>query len=182
MTQILNITNGDSAAGLMREGGVEGDILPWRDVLHDGPVPGGLSLSELSDVRAQFIASRGWGDRQSVRRAFADRDRTLRKSGEYSLLRLWFEHDLYDQLQLLQLLHWLFEHPLPSTRLELICTEQYLGEQTPESIAKMVDQAEEITPQQLALGSAAWGRIRIPESGRVCGTYAVGYVVTTFSA
>ena len=30
------------------------------DVLHEGPVPQGLSLADLSEVRANFIHSRGW--------------------------------------------------------------------------------------------------------------------------
>ena len=59
MPRVLHITNGDSAVGLMREGGISGDILPWRDVLHDGPVPGGLDLEALSRVRARFLADRG---------------------------------------------------------------------------------------------------------------------------
>ncbi|MFT5259965.1 MAG: hypothetical protein ACI9J2_001341 [Saprospiraceae bacterium] len=41
MKKIFNITNGDSAVNLMREGALPGVYLPWRDVLHDGPVPEG---------------------------------------------------------------------------------------------------------------------------------------------
>ena len=61
MERILNITNGDSAVNIMKQAGVPGAFLPWRDVLHDGPVPAGLSLEDLSMVRASFIANRGWG-------------------------------------------------------------------------------------------------------------------------
>jgi len=62
LTQRLNITNGDSAAGTLSEAGVEGKILPWRDVLHEGPVDSSLSLEELSKVRARFISGRNWDD------------------------------------------------------------------------------------------------------------------------
>ncbi|MGI9511113.1 MAG: hypothetical protein ACR2QJ_17380 [Geminicoccaceae bacterium] len=34
----LVITNGDSAADRLRAAGCKAGILPWRDVLHDGPV------------------------------------------------------------------------------------------------------------------------------------------------
>jgi hypothetical protein len=57
---MLHITNGDSAAEVIRRAGVQGDVLPWRDVLHEGPVPQGLSLEELLGVRARFIAAAGW--------------------------------------------------------------------------------------------------------------------------
>ena len=50
MTQRLNITNGDSAAATLSEAGVEGKIISWRDVLHEGPVDSSLSLEELIDA------------------------------------------------------------------------------------------------------------------------------------
>jgi len=53
MDTILNITNGDCTVKLMAAAGIPGVILPWRDVLHDGPVPAGLSLEQLSAVRAK---------------------------------------------------------------------------------------------------------------------------------
>ena len=53
---MLHITNGDSAVRIMREAGVSGELLPWRDVLHEGPVPMTDSLAQLSQIRAQFIA------------------------------------------------------------------------------------------------------------------------------
>ncbi len=40
---MLHLTNGDSAADLIREAGIGGKVLPWRDVLHMGPVPDKLS-------------------------------------------------------------------------------------------------------------------------------------------
>ena len=45
----LHVTNGDvSAQGLARSG-LPGDVLVWRDVLHDGPVP---SDGQLAPFRA----------------------------------------------------------------------------------------------------------------------------------
>ena len=84
---MLHVTNGDTAAGLMREAGVAGEILPWRDVLHEGPVPAGLPLAALSDVRARFIAEVGWGRYQEVRDGFARRDAALVAA---DAVTLWF--------------------------------------------------------------------------------------------
>jgi hypothetical protein len=56
MDATLHITNGDSAAGIMRQAGFAGEILPWRDVLHEGRVQAHLPLPELSHIRARFIA------------------------------------------------------------------------------------------------------------------------------
>ena len=57
---MLHIVNGDCAIEALKDYGIEGDFLSWLDVLHDGPVPEGLSLEELSEVRAEFIADCDW--------------------------------------------------------------------------------------------------------------------------
>ncbi|WP_420126025.1 DUF1835 domain-containing protein [Longimicrobium sp.] len=158
---MLHVTNGDSAAERIRAAGVEGPILPWRDVLHDGPVPPGLPLEALSEVRAGFIASRGWGAADEVRASFAERDRTLAASRDEDEVVLWFEHDLYDQLQLIQLLDWCAAHPHP--RLTLINPAEYLGMMDAARIRELFDDRATVTPEQLALGRRAWDAFRAPD-------------------
>jgi hypothetical protein len=97
--RVLHVTNGDGAAAKLR-GVVDGEVLPWRDALHDGPVPP-VAPDELRAVRARHLAARFGVDE---RRALADmeaRDGALLGAER---VVLWFEHDLYDQLQLLQVL------------------------------------------------------------------------------
>ena len=127
MGDILNITNGDGAIGIMEKANIPGVFLPWRDVLHDGPVPQGLSLAELSQVRAEFIISRGWGTPETVTQDFIERDNLLKSYANYKKVIMWFEHDLYDQLQILQILDWFHHNPPGETELSLICVDQYLG-------------------------------------------------------
>lgn len=100
----LIITNGDDAVARMREAGIRGEILPWRDILHEGPVPASLSLEELSGVRAQFLAKRGWLSEDDLNAAFRSRDAMIRRHGDFKTVVLWFTHDLCDQLHLIQLL------------------------------------------------------------------------------
>jgi len=157
---MLHVTNGDSAVETLRAAGMEGEILPWRDVLHDGPVPAGLPLPALSEVRADFIASRGMGDADEVRRGFVERDAPLAASAGEDEVVLWFEHDLYDQLQLVQLLDWFVEHPHP--RLTLINPAEYLGHARPDRLRALFGVREPVTAAQLALGRAAWMAFRAP--------------------
>ena len=158
---MLHVTNGDSAAERIRAAGVQGPILPWRDVLHDGPVPAGLPLERLSEVRADFIAARGWGATDEVRRSFAERDRTLAGSVSEDEVVLWFEHDLYDQLQLIQLLDWFADHPHP--RLTLINPREYLGCAATERLVELFAARETVTHAQLVLGRRAWDAFRAPD-------------------
>lgn len=160
MEKILNITNGDSAVALMQDADIPGRYLPWRDVLHDGPVPEGLSLEELSKVRADFIAACGWGESEKIKQEFIARDRVLKDFAQYQKIILWFEHDLYDQLQILQILDWFYGHyscqAYPAMELTMICTDQYLGMQKPESLKALMQYETPITASHLDLAHYAW--------------------------
>jgi len=160
MRDILNITNGDSAVGIMRKAKIPGVFLPWQDVLHEGPVPAGLSLDDLSQVRADFIISRGWGSPEEIKRSLIERDNELKSSGQYKKVILWFEHDLYDQLQLLQLLDWFHRNKLKETRLSIICIDHYLGMHTPAEMAALIKYEKPVSNQTLTLSSKAWSAFR----------------------
>ena len=100
----LHVTNGDSAGNTLRQTALGGAVLPWQDVLHEGPVPAG-PRRELLQARAAFLSACGWGSRRSILASLEDRDRQLvqaLKDGQQVVL--WFEHDLYDQLQLVDAL------------------------------------------------------------------------------
>jgi hypothetical protein len=157
---ILNITNGDAAVEVMKAARVPGDFLPWRDVLHEGPVPADLTLNALSEVRAQFIIDSGWGNAETVKRDFIQRDRQLASCAEYDKVILWFEHDLYDQLQLLQILDWFADNSSQNTKLTIICTEQYLGPSTPEQLKALYPYETPVTEHHLKIAKHAWTAFR----------------------
>lgn len=156
----LNITNGDAAVAVMRQAKIPGDYLPWRDVLHEGPVPDGLSLTALSSIRARFIAEQRWGEADQVAADFRWRDRRLQRWREYSKVVLWFEHDLYDQLQLLQILGWFADQPHAPGQLSLICTEHYLGAITAGELQNLVRFEQPIDNRHLSLAKTAWRAFR----------------------
>jgi hypothetical protein len=101
---VLHVTNGDVVAGLIRDARLPGTIVPWQDALHEGPVPAKLSHEELRDMRARFIEACGWAPYEAVYGSFAERDRALAAVQGTEEVVLWFERDLYDQLQLIQIL------------------------------------------------------------------------------
>jgi hypothetical protein len=168
---VLHVTNGDSAAELIRDADLGGEILPWRDVLHEGPVPAGLDLRELSRVRAGFLAEQGWGDPSWIHASFAGRDASLDAWADHDEVVLWFEHDLYDQLQLAQVLDHLGRGPAAATaRLRLICIDRHpgierflgLGQLSPRSIASLFPGRQEVSTDQLELARTSWAAFRDP--------------------
>lgn len=165
----LDITNGDSAGGGIRLSGVGGDVLPWRDVLHEGPVPGDVDDAGLARARAAFLCSDGWAhtDRDVIGELRA-RDATVASCAERDLVQLWFEHDLYDQLQLLDVLSRLSKLELGDTALRMVCIGEHpevpdfrgLGQLSPEQFAALDSQAVAVTTEQLALAAEGWRAFR----------------------
>ena len=160
MRNILNITNGDSSVEIMKKAEIPGKFLPWRDVLHDGPVPKGLILEELSRVRAEFIVSRGWGEPEVVKRDFIERDNVLKSFQEYEKVILWFEHDLYDQLQIIQILDWFHENNKNEVDISIICRDKYLGMLSPDEMKDLLKYEEPVTERHLMLSNKAWSAFR----------------------
>ena len=160
MENILNITNGDSAVKIMKAANIPGVFLPWRDVLHDGPVPAGLTLEKLSEVRANFIIESGWGSPENIKQDFIERDNTLKSFEKYEKVILWFEHDLYDQLQILQIIDWFDKNRPKDSSLSIICVDKYLGMLSPEEMATLFQYEEPVTEEHYELSSEAWSAFR----------------------
>jgi hypothetical protein len=160
---MLHVTNGECAAEGIRGLGLPGEVLAWNDVLHDGPVPAGLSDGELAAVRAAYIAGRGWADRDAVRESFTRRDADLASSQAEDEVVLWFEHDLYDQLQLIQVLDRLADWPSDAARLNLVQADDYLGPAPGEVLAALFRDRQAVSAEQLRLASDAWAAFRAPD-------------------
>lgn len=94
---MLHLTNGDCAVPSLRAAGVEDEVVSWADVLHNGPVPGDPSHAELRAVRARFL-----GVPEDDLRARDERLEVATAVGEEVVL--WFEADLFDMLNVLQIL------------------------------------------------------------------------------
>jgi hypothetical protein len=165
-----HVTNGDIVVDLLRRAGLATDALAWADVLHEGPVPGGLDDGGLRRVRAEFLAGADGVDAAEVRRRFEERDRALAagRDGEYLL---WFEADLYDQLQLAQILAGLGGLGVAPGRVTLVCIGEYpgiahfggLGELEPGQLGGLLAAATRLTAEALELGAAAWAALRAPD-------------------
>lgn len=158
----LHVTNGDAAAGHLRLLVGAAPVLAWRDVLHEGPVPAGLGRIELSAVRALFIASCGWAPLAEALAGFRRRDGLLAALGPADSVTLWFEHDLYDQLQLVEVLDALADLLLPPAAIGLVQAGVYLSGLSVAELASLRTSERPVSPDQLALARRAWAAFRSP--------------------
>ncbi len=153
---MLHVTNGDSAVAILRGAGLDGEFLAWRDVLHDGPVP--ADVDDLAAVRARYIASQGWAVEGEVLADFRARDERLARAG--SEVTLWFEHDLYDQLQLLQVVDALgYRAP----RAEVVHSDHFIGELGREEVGPLHAARAPLGDAAAEEARRAWAAFRAPD-------------------
>jgi redox-sensitive transcriptional activator SoxR len=165
---LLHVTNGESAGNTLRQTALGGAVLSWQDVLHEGPVPA-LPRHELLRTRARFLAECGWGSEAALRSSLERRDRQLLDAlHDGTAVVLWFEHDLYDQLQLidaLTLAQGVGAEP------ELIVIGSFpgkpafagLGELTARELETLWPSRTPATPGAITAAAEAWAALREPE-------------------
>ncbi|MBV8344130.1 MAG: DUF1835 domain-containing protein [Candidatus Eremiobacteraeota bacterium] len=162
-TATLHVTNGDGALYLLKKAGILGTHLAWRDALNDGPVPAGLSLEETSSVRANYLAQRGFANPIRLIHDFQRRDAQLRGAADFEEIVLWFEHDLFDQLQMLQVLTALEEMDLEPGRVAVVQTDHYLASMTVDEILPLLPKRRTATAAIYRSARRSWERFTSPD-------------------
>jgi hypothetical protein len=155
---VLHVTNGDCAAGGLRQAGLPGTVVISADVLHEGPAPT-VTEGEWHRVRADYLASRGNGSAEQIRSELARWDASVDAGANEDEVVLWFEHDLFDQLLLIRLLDRIADWPR-RPRVTMISTDRYLGTLSPAELAALFSTRTDISDEQLKLARAAWGAFR----------------------
>jgi hypothetical protein len=163
---VLHVTNGDLAAARIAGASFEGDVLPWRDVLHEGPVPGGIGDAELREVRAEFLAAPGALQKAEVLRSLEKRDVRLEAAGDEEIV-LWFEPDLYDQLQLLQVLDRLARAGRGASRVTAVESVEAIGELEADRVRELFAGRAPLPSGAPELARDAWERFRDPDPTRL---------------
>jgi hypothetical protein len=131
----------------------------WADPLHDGPVPGDVSDDELLRLRAAFLA----GSPEDVDHVVADLSdwrAAVDDQAGYDELVLWFEHDLFDQLNVIQLLTHLGARALtkPVTMVSIDSFQGHpdfkgIGELAPADLVALFETRRPIALEQFALAA-----------------------------
>lgn len=174
MTEPLHVANGHCTTRLIEAAGVPGRTQIWADALHDGPVPD-VPDDQLVRMRARFIASGLDVTPEAVEADLRNWRAVVDDHTSYDELVLWFEHDLFDQLNLIQLLSRVGrDRPVPKP-ISLISIDSYpghprfkgLGELTPADIASLFKTRSRVTPEQFALAAAAWDAFRTQDRARL---------------
>ncbi|WP_245954523.1 sigma-70 family RNA polymerase sigma factor [Paenibacillus flagellatus] len=169
--QMLHIVNGDAVGDKLKQGGVPGDVLVWRELYSEGPVFPDMDGEDRLSIRADWL-ERTLGIPQDVWRAHtAAQESALSNAGQYGEIVLWFEHDPFDQAMLAYLFRRLAGVPLSGTKISLLQIGAFpgiepfrgLGQLSAGQLASLCGTWREIGPDELALGSRAWEAYASPD-------------------
>jgi hypothetical protein len=150
----LHVTNGDSTANTLRSTSLPGVVLAWNDVLHEGPLD--TDLARMRHIRAQFLASHGWSDAAVIEAELERRDELLARAvAARHPIVLWFEHDLFDQLQLLQIL----ASVTADADVQLVQAHTYLGALEVDALEELWGERQAVDAATRAAARSAWQAI-----------------------
>jgi hypothetical protein len=168
---MLHIINGDSTASTLKQSDLEGEKFVFREVLIYGPTPSGLGRPEWRAVRANHLSESYGIDLERCEHDLLEQDQVLDNLNLHNEVILWFEHDLFCQLNLLYLLHQFARSTPAVTQLSLINIGSFrgkenfrgLGELNAEELVSLFPARQRLTRRELDLGATAWEAYTSPD-------------------
>ena len=166
MPAFHHVSSGTATTRHFEPAGIPGSWSIWADPLYEGPVPGGLTDAQIMEVRRRYLSDPD--DAVDPVNDLNEWRAAIERFDAYDELILWFEHDLFDQLNLIQLLTWIQARVPPSKPVSLVCIGSFpgrphfkgLGELSPRELAPLLDTRQRVTAAQYSLAEGAWTAFR----------------------
>ncbi|WP_343486254.1 DUF1835 domain-containing protein [Allomuricauda sp. d1] len=110
MKSLLHITNGDSFTSRLQSLPLKGDIITWREMLCEGKTLSNVGSESFWKTRFEFLnknykVSKSWFVEKTLKEY-----RSLCNHKQQDQIVLWFEYDLFCQVNMLAVLSWLKTH------------------------------------------------------------------------
>jgi len=161
---MLHILNGDSTAQTLKQSGLAGEHLVWKEALIWGPTPTTVDLPEWCRLRAEFLAGANSINAQQCFEELMQQEAALGMLSDHEEVVLWFEFDLFCQLNLIHVLSNLGSQNLAATKLSLVCIGEFpgiedfrgLGQLTAEQLVSLFPGRQPLTAAQMELAGRAW--------------------------
>ena len=121
MSSLLHITNGDSHTNRLKALGLKGDIITWREMLCEGKTLTNVGSESFWKTRFEFLnknykISKSWFVEKTLKEY-----RSLCNHKQQDEIVLWFEYDLFCQINMLAVISWLKTHR-KYANISLICS------------------------------------------------------------
>jgi len=121
MSSLLHITNGDSFTDRLKTLDLKGDIITWREMLCEGKTLATVGSESFWKTRYEFLhknykVSKSWFIEKTLKEY-----RSLCNHKQQDQIVLWFEYDLFCQVNMLAVISWLLANR-KYAQISLVCS------------------------------------------------------------
>lgn len=137
---ILHITNGDFITDRLKEIKlVEGMFLVWREMLCEGPTKHKIETQESIDIREQFLKRYYRIEANDYQDKFVSEIKKLDKINEFTEIVLWFEYDLFCQINMIAAISVLLRKDIKEIPIYLVCSGRVENEKKLLGLSELSD-------------------------------------------
>ncbi|HSR59925.1 MAG TPA: DUF1835 domain-containing protein [Robiginitalea sp.] len=139
MSSQLHITNGDAFTQRLQQLKYKGDIITWREMLCEGKTETNVGSESFWKTRFEFLhknynVSKSWFIEKTLKEY-----RSLCNHKQQDEIVLWFEYDLFCQINMLAVISWLKTHRRHA-EITLACSGDQSGDGQFKSLGELTDE------------------------------------------
>ena len=161
--KFLHLLNGDTTLQQLNQTTIDGDRLVWREILCEGETTEPVGSPQFWEKRARFLSGFTTEGSLDVLEKLKAVFSTVKLS-DFDEIVLWFEYDLFCQINLLGLLSWLNDRADAIQKVSLICLGEHpkykglvgLGEINSDDFYGLFDHRTPLHTEDLAYGAKIW--------------------------
>ena len=163
MSSQLHITNGDIFTQRLRELKFKGEIITWREMLCEGKTVTNVGSEAFWKTRFDFLhknynVSKSWFVEKTLKEY-----RSLCNHKQEEEIILWFEYDLFCQINMLAVISWLKTHRR-HVQISLVCSGNEddtnrlygLGDLSDEQIQELYKTRVELSQDDIEFADYVW--------------------------
>ncbi|MDO6820174.1 MULTISPECIES: DUF1835 domain-containing protein [Zobellia] len=163
MSSLLHITNGDSFTERIKSLKLKGDIITWREMLCEGKTLTNVGSESFWKARFEFLnknykVSKSWFIEKTLKEY-----RSLCNHKQQDEIVLWFEYDLFCQVNMIAVLSWLKTNR-KYAQVSLVCSgkeddtdKMYsLNDLTDEQLLKLYSNKVELSQDDIEYADYVW--------------------------
>ena len=163
MSSLLHITNGDSLTDRLKALNLKGDIITWREMLCEGKTLTNVGSESFWKTRFEFLnknykVSKSWFVEKTLKEY-----RSLCNHKQQDQIVLWFEYDLFCQINMLAVISWLKTHR-KYAHISLVCSgnedetdKMYsLGDVSDEKLLELYENRIELSMNDIEFADYVW--------------------------
>ena len=164
MSKIVHILNGDSTLETLQKSELEGHAIVWREMLCEGPLTKEVGSDEFWIQRYKFFKERLNVERLEYFDRVIKELVAIEDLSEFKEVVLWFEYDLFCQINLLALCSYILKFFRKDISYYLICTGketgkdgwQTLGDYTPKEYVDLYNNKVKLSRNDLLYANESW--------------------------